>query len=92
MRGDPYETTDAVFGVKASLIVDLTRADAAAVAAEHDVPASAVREGTWLLRHDFVLVSEAEAAALRDRNAVEALRRLGLRMRLVDHLPIPELD
>ncbi|RYP56706.1 hypothetical protein DL771_011645 [Monosporascus sp. 5C6A] len=86
MRGDPYETTDAVFGVKASLIVDLERVDAA-TAAEYGVA-----EGTWLLRHDFVLVSEAETAELRDRNAVEALRKLGLNMRLVDHLPVPELD
>ena len=59
MRGDPYETTDAVFGVKQSLIVDLERVDAA-TAREYDVP-----EGIWLLRHDFVLVTEAETAALR---------------------------
>ena len=86
MRGDPYETTDAVFGVKKSLIVDLDKVDAAA-AKEYDAP-----EGSWLLRHDFVLVTEAETAELRDRNAVEALRKLGLNMRLADHLPVPELD
>lgn len=89
MRGDPYETTDAVFGVKASLIVDLEKVDAA-TAKEYNAPEL---EGAWLLRHDFVLVSEAETAALRDRNAEQALAKLGLgKLRLVDHLPVPELD
>ena len=86
MRGDRYEKTDAVFGVKKSLIVDLDKVDPT-TAKEYDAP-----EGSWLLRHDFVLVTEAETAELRDRNALEALKKLGLNMRLVDHLPIPELD
>lgn len=88
MRNDRYETTDAVFGVKASLIVDLDRVDAA-TAKEYGDPQL---EGAWLLRHEFILVSEEDTAALRDHNAVEALAKLGLRMRLVDHLPVPELD
>ncbi|KAL8381084.1 hypothetical protein RB595_005392 [Gaeumannomyces hyphopodioides] len=86
LRGDPYETSDAVFGVKKSLVVDLGRADAA-TAAEYGVA-----EGTWLLRHDFVLVTEDETSALRDENALEALRKLGLKVRLEDHLPVPDLD
>ncbi|KAK6198445.1 hypothetical protein LQW54_010273 [Pestalotiopsis sp. IQ-011] len=86
LRGDPYETSDAVFGVKQSLIVDLGKVDGAA-AAKYDA-----KEGHWLLMHDFVLVTEKETQDLRDRNAVEALEKLGLRMKLVDHLPVPELD
>ncbi len=67
VRGDPYESSDAVFGVKKSLVIDLETVDKA-TAAEYGVA-----EGSWLLRHDFVLVSQAETEALRDRNAVEAL-------------------
>lgn len=75
-----------MFGVKQSLIVDLDKVGGAA-AAKYDA-----KEGHWLLRHDFVLVTEKETQDLRDRNAVEALEKLGLRMKLVDHLPVPELD
>ncbi|KAK9442920.1 dioxygenase [Metarhizium brunneum] len=86
MRGDPYETSDAVFAVKRSLIVDLEKVDAA-TAAKYGV-----KEGTLLLKHDFVLVTQKEADELRDRNAIQALRELGLSMKLVDHLPVPDLD
>lgn len=86
MRGDPYETSDAVFGVKQSLIVDLEKTDAA-TAKEYNYT-----EGGLLLKHDFILTSQAETERLRDENAVKALAALGLRMRLVDHLPVPEVD
>ena len=86
MRGDPYETTDAVFGVKQSLIVDLGKVDA------ETAKTYGVKEGMALLKHDFVLVTKEETDQLRDRNAVEALDKLGLRMKLVDHLPVPDLD
>ncbi|KFA51505.1 hypothetical protein S40293_06335 [Stachybotrys chartarum IBT 40293] len=86
VRGDPYETSDAVFGVKKSLIVDIEKAGKD-TAAQYGV-----EEGTSLLKHDFVLVSKQEAEELRDRNATEALEILGLRMKLVDHLPVPDLD
>ncbi|KAF6834008.1 Hydroxyquinol 1,2-dioxygenase [Colletotrichum musicola] len=87
IRGDPYEKSDAVFGVKGSLVVDLEKVDKA-TAGEYGV-----EEGSWLLKHDFVLVTEKETEDLRDRNAVEALGKLGLtHLKLVDHLPVPELD
>ncbi|KIH87377.1 hypothetical protein SPBR_05092 [Sporothrix brasiliensis 5110] len=86
LRGDPYETSDAVFGVKKSLVVDLGRTDAA-VSAKYNVP-----EGTLLLEQEFVLVTKDETERLRDQNAVEALKTLGLHMKLVDHLPVPDLD
>ncbi|KAL7621529.1 hypothetical protein AAE478_008853 [Parahypoxylon ruwenzoriense] len=86
MRGDPYETSDAVFGVKQSLIVDIGKADAA-TAKEYDF-----QEGGLLLKHDFVLTTKEETERLRDENAVKALAQLGLRMKLIDHLPVPELD
>ena len=86
MRGDPYESSDAVFGVKQSLIVDLDKADKATA------EKYGVKEGGWLLKHEFVLVTKQETDDLKDKNAMEALEKLGLRMKLVDHLPIPELD
>ncbi|EFQ29559.1 dioxygenase [Colletotrichum graminicola] len=87
IRGDPYEKSDAVFGVKKSLVVDLDKVDKA-TAEEYKV-----KEGSWLLKQDFVLVSQKETEELRDRNAVEALTKLGLtHLKLVDHLPVPELD
>ncbi|KAJ3497520.1 hypothetical protein NLG97_g1839 [Lecanicillium saksenae] len=86
IRGDPYEKTDAVFGVKQSLIVDLETIDEA-IASQYGV-----QPGTKIFRHDFVLASEEETAKLRDRNAMEALKNLGLNMKLVEHLPVPDLD
>lgn len=86
IRGDPYETSDAVFGVKSSLIIDLDKVD------RDTAEKYGVQEGAWLLKHDFVLVTKQETEALRDRNAEEALHKLGLNLKLVDHLPIPDLD
>ncbi|KAI1472436.1 dioxygenase [Daldinia caldariorum] len=85
-RGDPYETSDAVFGVKQSLLVDFEKADAA-TAKEYDF-----QEGGLLLRHDFVLTTKEETEKLRDENAIKALAQLGLQLKLVDHLPVPEMD
>ena len=78
--------SDAVFGVKKSLIVDFNPADA------ETAQKYGVKEGTLTLRHDFVLVSEREARELRELKSKEALEKLGRRVRLVDSLPIPDLD
>jgi hypothetical protein len=86
MRGDPYEATDAVFGVKKSLIVEPLKIDDA-TAKEYGVP-----EGSWILKHDFVLTTDKETENLRDQLALQALEKLGLNMKLVDHLPVPDLD
>ncbi|KAH7236622.1 Intradiol ring-cleavage dioxygenase [Fusarium tricinctum] len=68
VRGDPYETSDAVFGVKESLIVDLERISEASGFSE----TYGVSETTKLLKYDFVLVSEAEAEALRHERATKS--------------------
>ena len=86
LRGDPYETSDAVFGVKKSLVIDLGRTDAD-TSAEYGVA-----ENTLLLEQEFVLVTKDETERLRDENAVAALKALGLHMKLVDHLPVPDVD
>jgi len=86
LRGDPYETSDAVFGVKQSLVIDLDKVD------RETAEKYGVKEGTWLLKHDFVLSTKEQTERLRDQLATEALEKLGLRLKLVDHLPVPDLD
>ncbi|TVY20498.1 Hydroxyquinol 1,2-dioxygenase [Lachnellula arida] len=86
IRNDPYETSDAVFGVKQSLVVDFTTVDAARA------KKYGVKEGTKLLKHDFVLVGKEETMKLRDENALKAMEKLGRRVKLIDHLPVPDLD
>ena len=86
LRGDPYETSDAVFGVKESLIVDL-KTVTASQAREYGVA-----EGCRLLTYDFVLVSDEEARSLREQEAMTAMEKLGKRMKLVDGLPVPDVD
>jgi hypothetical protein len=86
LRGDPYETSDAVFGVKQSLVIDLAKVD------KETAKEYGAEEGTWLLKHDFVLTTQEETETLRDQLATEALQKLGLSLKLVDHLPVPDLD
>ncbi|RPB09944.1 aromatic compound dioxygenase [Morchella conica CCBAS932] len=89
VRGDPYETSDAVFGVKSSLIIDLRKIEDAALAAKHGM-----QVGDWLLVHDFVIITNEESDALRRAQAKEALRKLGsVAMLNSDGLPTAaELD
>lgn len=51
-----------------------------------------VKEGSKVLKHDFVLVSEKETEKLRDENALAAMKKLGLKVKLLNHLPVPDLD
>ncbi|KAK9381377.1 Intradiol ring-cleavage dioxygenase [Kockiozyma suomiensis] len=87
IRGDPYETTDAVFGVKSSLILDLAKIEDAAVAKEHGLSTD-----DWLLEYNFVLVTDEEAKELKVKNAEKALKKLGVTATVVDGLPIDALD
>ncbi|KAL4868989.1 hypothetical protein BDV12DRAFT_168714 [Aspergillus spectabilis] len=84
-RGDPYETSDPVFGVKESLVVDLSTVKDEAVAAKYGV-----KVGTRLLTYDFVLLTEQQARALRKKNAIEAMEKQGRKVDF-DHdgLPVP---
>jgi hypothetical protein len=86
IRNDPYETSDAVFGVKQSLIVDFD------TVTKEEAETYDVKEGSKVLRHGFVLVTEKETQELRDKNALEALGKLGRKVKLIDHLPIPDVD
>ena len=79
-------SSDCVFGVKKSLIVDFDRADA------ETAQKYGVKEGTLTLRHNFVLVSEREVRELRELRSKQALEKLGRRVKLVDGLPVPDVD
>ncbi|KAL4926759.1 intradiol ring-cleavage dioxygenase [Aspergillus undulatus] len=83
-RGDPYETSDPVFGVKESLVVDLSEVTDSGMAEKYGVEV-----GTKLLKHDFVLLTEQQARELRRKNAVEAMDRQGRKVDFVDGLPVP---
>jgi len=51
VRGDPFETSDAVFGVKSSLIVDVKNVPDEAMAKKYGVT-----KGDWLIDWDFVWI------------------------------------
>lgn len=51
-----------------------------------------VREGDKLITYDFVLVSDDESRKLREEKAMEAMQKLGRRMKLYQGLPVPDLD
>lgn len=85
LKGDPYETSDAVFGVKDTLIIDLGKV--AQVQAEQ----YGVEEGSALMTYDFVLVGEEESFNLRSQKSHQALERLGRRVKIVRGLPVPDV-
>jgi hypothetical protein len=86
LRNDPYESSDAVFGVKETLIVDLGKVD------KETAEKYGVKEGSKLLTYDFVLVSEEESSNLRAQRSKEALEKLGRRVKIVEGLPVPDVD
>ncbi|KAH7160432.1 Intradiol ring-cleavage dioxygenase [Dactylonectria estremocensis] len=89
IRGDPYERSDAVFGVKESLVVDLKSvSDVEGLAEKYNMDPS-----TKLLKYDFVLVTDQEATDLRDRKAMEAMEKQGFtKMRIINGVLIPDPD
>jgi hypothetical protein len=86
VKHSPYETSDAVFGVKDSLIVELGTVTPEQ-AKEHSI-----KEGSKLITYDFVLVSDEEAKQLREKKAMEAMEKLGKKMKLWEGLPVPDVD
>ncbi|KAF2872204.1 Intradiol ring-cleavage dioxygenase [Massariosphaeria phaeospora] len=87
LRADPYETSDAVFGVKESLIVDL------ATVTPEQARKYDVAPDTKLLTYDFVLVTDEETGELRDAEARKAMKALGReRMKIIQGLPVPDVD
>jgi hypothetical protein len=85
-RGDPYETSDAVFGVKDSLVVDYTKVN------KELAKKYGVREGSLLVKYDLVLVSDGEVSDLRDKNSRQAIVSLGRRVKFLDGILGPDVD
>ena len=57
------------------------------IAKEYDVEI-----GSAVLEHDFVLVSDKEASDLRNERSRKAMAELGRKVKLVDGLPVPDVD
>lgn len=72
--------------MKDSLVVDLAKVSPE-MAAKYNVP-----EGQALLTYDFVLVSDEETRELRATNSKIALDKLGRKVKIVNGLPVPDLD
>ncbi|KAI5255280.1 aromatic compound dioxygenase [Aureobasidium subglaciale] len=87
LKNDPYETTDAVFGVKQSLIVEVGK-----VEREEQTRKYGVEVGTSLMTYDFVLVADQAARELRRSKAKEAMVSQGRKVRFIDDLPVPDVD
>lgn len=86
LRGDRYETSDAVFGVKSSLLIDIDHAD------QEYSERFGVSVGTKVIKYNFTLVSEPETLELRAKNSRKALDKLGYRVTIVNGLPVPDVD
>ena len=86
LKNDPYESSDAVFGVKDSLIIDLGKVD------KQTAEKYGVEEGSALMTYDFVLVSDKESADLRAQKSKQALEKLGRKVKIVEGLPVPDVD
>ncbi|KAK7714433.1 hypothetical protein SLS57_007160 [Botryosphaeria dothidea] len=86
LRNDPYETSDAVFGVKETLLVDLGTVNT------EQAKKYGAKEGGKLMTYDFVLVTDEEARKLREQNAMEAMVAQGRKMKLWNGLPVPDVD
>ena len=87
LRGSLYEHTDAVFGVKESLLVDVKEVNDAEMAKKYEV-----KQGSKLITYDFVLITEEESQKLREKKAMEAMEKLGRHMKIVNGLPVPDVD
>ncbi|KAL6914950.1 hypothetical protein ACHAPO_009686 [Fusarium lateritium] len=87
LKDDPYESTDAVFGVKDSLVVSIQRVTDEEMAKKYDV-----KVGSALMTYDFVLVTDDAAAKLRRKKAEEAMAGLGRNFKFIDDLPVPDVD
>ncbi|CEI70651.1 hypothetical protein FVEN_g862 [Fusarium venenatum] len=87
LKDDPYESTDAVFGVKDSLIVPIQKVTDEEMAKKYDV-----KVGSALMTYDFVLVTDTAAAKLRRKKAEEAMAGLGRNFKFIDDLPVPDVD
>jgi hypothetical protein len=72
--------------VKDSLVVDL------GTVTKEEAEEYKVEEGSKVLKHDFVLVTDKQSSDLRNEKSMQALEKLGRRCKIVNGLPVPEVD
>lgn len=87
LRGDPYESHDPVFGVKESLVIDLSEVSDPKMCERYEV-----KMGTKLLEHHFVLESSLEAENLRNERAKAVMEIDGQKISFFHGLPVPAVD
>lgn len=75
-----------MFGVKESLLIDLGTVN------KEQAEIYGFPEGGKLITYDFVLVSDKEAAELREKKAMEAMEAQGRHMKMYNGLPVPDVD
>lgn len=68
------------------MIVDLGKVD------KQTAEKYGVEEGTALMTYDFVLVSDKESSDLRSQRSQQALEKLGKKVKIVEGLPVPDVD
>ncbi|KAH6643239.1 Intradiol ring-cleavage dioxygenase [Boeremia exigua] len=84
LKDDPYESTDAVFGVKDSLVVALEK-----VEDERQANRYGVSLGSARITYDFVLVTDEAAAQLRRKKTEEAMAGISGTSKFTDNLAVP---
>lgn len=72
--------------MKESLVIDIDEVT------DEMVKKYRVKAGTKCIHYDFVLVSDKEAADLREKKAREAMEKLGMKMKYFEGLPVPDVD
>ncbi|PWW74170.1 aromatic compound dioxygenase [Tuber magnatum] len=82
LRGDPYETSDAVFGVKSSLLVTPRKIQDPEIAKRYSVSVD-----DWDIHWDFVLVGEAEGRQLRQERSLAGPGNTGCAAETAQPLP-----
>ncbi|KAG9246577.1 Intradiol ring-cleavage dioxygenase [Calycina marina] len=87
LKNHPYESSDAVFGVKKSLLVELSKVEDKHIAQKHSVEL-----GCALMTYDFILVTEEATKDLRQKLAAEVMESEGKKVRFLDGLPVPYVN
>ncbi|KAG2732199.1 hypothetical protein G9P44_004616 [Scheffersomyces stipitis] len=81
-RGDPYETSDAVFGVKTPLLFELDRIG------KDRAEKYGMKQDDWLLQWHFKIITAAESKKLVEEKNTEALKEVNVRFTInEDGLP-----
>lgn len=81
-RGDPYETSDAVFGVKTPLLFELDRIG------KDRAEKYGMKQDDWLLQWHFKIITAAESKKLVEEKNTEALKKVNVRFTInEDGLP-----